>query len=71
MKYASGFENAISASRSSGCESFWFSTLAVPSSTLSEESPMGPSLGARRGVTISDRSPNSRGTPACVAMMFS
>jgi len=66
VKYASGLENAISASRSSGCESFWLRMLAVPSSTLSDESPIGPSLGARSGVTMSFRSPNSSGTPACV-----
>ncbi len=54
VKYASGFENAMSFSRSSGCESFWLRMLfAVPSSTLSDESPIGPSLGARRGVTMS------------------
>ena len=53
MKYASGLPNDSSLSRSSGCESFWFRMLAVPSSTDSHESPIGPSLGARRGVTIS------------------
>ena len=56
----------MSFSRSSGWESFWFRMLAVPSSTLSDESPMGPSEGARSGVTMSLRSPYSSGTPAWV-----
>ena len=49
MKYASGLPNESSFSRSSGCESFWFRMLAVPSSIDRLESPIGPSLGARSG----------------------
>ena len=67
MKYASGFENDSSFSRSSGCESFWFRIDAVPSSTDSDESPIGPSLGARSGVTMIFRPPGYSSTsPGCV-----
>ena len=66
VKYASGLLNPRSFSRSRGCESFWLRIDAVPSSTDRLESPIGPSLGARSGVTMILRSPNSSGTPACV-----
>ena len=66
VKYASGLPNESSFSRSSGCESFWFRMLAVPSSTDRLESPIGPSLGARSGVTMSRSGPRSITSPACV-----
>jgi hypothetical protein len=67
-KCASKGPKLVRVSRSTGLESFWSKMRVSPSSTISPESPRGPSVGATRDPMITRSPSNSTGSKLSVLM---